>query len=87
MAKTKYIIVSDCREDGKVHKKGSLIELDLEDPKEGQRIAVLNRAGRIGLATKENIEAIQAEIKADIEREKKFEETLRRNSGRAAVPA
>jgi hypothetical protein len=71
MASQKYIIVSDCRLDGKALAKGTVIDLDLDDPRESYKVAVLNHAGRIGLATKANIEAIQEELAAEQELNRK----------------
>ena len=72
MAKSKYIVVSDCRFNRKLLTKGSILELDREDPIEGQQVAELNLAGRIGDATKANCDSIAAEIKADQQREAGF---------------
>jgi hypothetical protein len=70
--RTKYIITSDCRFNRKLLTKGTILELDREDPVEGQQIAELYLAGRIGDATKANCDAIGAEIKFDQERERKL---------------
>lgn len=68
--KTTYLITSDCRFEGNVLKKGSEINLDPEDPREGQKVALLARAGRICDATRENRENLKAEIKLEADREK-----------------
>ncbi len=77
MAKEKYIITSSCRIDGEHVAKGSILELDLDDKKEGELIATLNRAGRIGQATKKNVDAINAEIKSQEEHERRLEQATR----------
>jgi hypothetical protein len=59
-AKEKFVIVSDCRIEGEIFTKGSLIELDWEDKSEAKTIALLNRSGRIAQATAENIKSIRA---------------------------
>ncbi len=65
MPLTKYIVTSECWIDGKSVRKGQQIELNTDDPREMEKIAYLNRVGRIGEATKKNIEAINRELAAE----------------------
>ena len=65
MPKEKYIITSNCRFDRRHYKKGTIIELDSDEKVDMDKIAMLNHAGRIGLATSANIKAIEAEIEAE----------------------
>lgn len=85
MAVTKYIVISDCRIDGKHTAKGTFLDLDPDNKREGDKIALLNRSGRIGLATKANVDAIQAEIRDEAEQVKLQERPGR--PGRLPVPA
>jgi hypothetical protein len=67
----RYIITADCRVSGKVIKKGEFLELDPEDPKDGQKIAELNLSGRLLIANKENIELIKSELELEADKEKR----------------
>ena len=82
MPKEKYIITSSCFIDGQPTKKGTILELDMDNKRDAERIAILNRAGRIGLATKKNVDAIQNELRNEEASENRFNKL-----GAAAVPA
>lgn len=55
--------MNECRIGGKPIAKGTLLDLDLDEPREAVKIALLNNAGRIGLATKALIDQVQSEIR------------------------
>ena len=74
MAKINYIITSDCRIDGKHVAKGSTLALDMDEPKEAQKTAELNAAGRLAQPTRENSTAIQAEMDAQDKRDQKAQD-------------
>ena len=78
MSARQYIIVSDCWYERKPLKKGTIIELDIDDPLESQKIAMLNHAGRIGLATPENVKAIKDELASEQRREERVQEMAKR---------
>lgn len=84
MPKEKYLIVSNCRFDRKWFKKGQTVELDSDDSVDMDKIALLNHAGRLGLATPHNIKAIEAEIESEKANDARLAEMNRRLSGRAA---
>lgn len=65
MPKEKYIITSNCRIDGKHTEKGTILELDRTDPKDADRIGILDRAGRIAVWTQRNEKFIQDEIRRE----------------------
>ena len=90
MPKETYIITSNCRCNRKWWKKGQTVELDSEDKAEMDLIALLNHAGRIGLATPANVKAIEREIEAEKANEKRIAEqnaALSRRAMPAAVAA
>ncbi len=74
----KYIVTADCLIDRKHTPKGTRLELDTDDPREAEKIKLLDLSGRLALDTPANAKAIDAEVKSDAKRDAAFAATLAR---------
>ncbi|HEV2350807.1 MAG TPA: hypothetical protein VG028_13280 [Terriglobia bacterium] len=68
--KSKLIVISDHRFEGEHIERGTMLEIDLENPIEARKLAPLLAANRLALATPDVVRQIMAEKKRDAEREK-----------------